>query len=204
VCWERQAQVRETLARFIRTGLRRGDLVAAFDPLVPVGAVLFTNDHEAAARAVAGFEARKRDYTPRNDVDTKQWAVANRMAENQAAFVRRLEEIRAAVVRDAMKALAVRLSSPREGRKSVVFVSEGFPPGFAADPRSLQEVTQGANCHNTSLYVLNPHVFAPGPLGLVGSTVRPGCPGEATVPCRTRFAILPTRRMVVPPSTRSA
>lgn len=178
VCWERQAQVRETLARFIRTGLRRGDLVAVFDPLVPVGAVLFTYDHEAAAAAVAGFVARKGDYTPRNDMETEQWAVANRMAENQAAFVRLMEEVRAAVVRDALKALAVRLGSTREGRKSVVFVSEGFPAGFASDPRPLQEITRDANRHNTSLYVLDPRGFAPGRLGLAGGTTRPGCPGE--------------------------
>jgi VWFA-related protein len=178
VCWERQAEVRETLARFIRTGLRRGDLVAVFDPLVPVGAVLFTYDHEAVARAVAGFEARKGDYTPRNDMETEQWLVANRMAENQGAFVRQMEEIRAAVVRDALKALAVRLGSTREGRKSVVFVSEGFPPGFATDPRPLQEITRDANRHNTSLYVLDPRGFAPGRLGLDARTVRPFCPGE--------------------------
>src|SRR5688572_10032877 len=130
--------VREPLTQFIRTQLRPNDLIAVMYPLTPVRDLLFTNNHESILRAVERFEGRKFDYTPRNAYE-----------EQYARYsTQDVERIRNDVVMGALKALSVRLGSMREGRKSIIFVSEGFtamlPPQMQradasapADPRQV-------------------------------------------------------------------
>jgi VWFA-related protein len=162
VCAERSRSVRETLADFIDM-LGPDDLVAVMNPLMSVRDLAFTYDHDSILRAIQRFEGRRGDYTPRNVVE-----------EEHMRQMGAVEPIRAAVVRDALKALAVRLGSMREGRKSVIFVSEGFPPGWSGDPRQLREITQEANRHNTSIYPLDPRGLVTGS-GDVALSSRPGC-----------------------------
>jgi VWFA-related protein len=130
--------VREPLTQFIRTQLRPNDLVAVMYPLTSVRDLLFTNDHDSIVRAVEAFEGRKFDYTPRNAFE-QQYARYS---------TQDVERIRNDVVMGALKGLSVRLGSMREGRKSIIFVSEGFtamlPPQMQradasapADPRAV-------------------------------------------------------------------
>ena len=162
VCGQRTRLVRDALTTFINT-LGPNDLVAVMQPLTSVRDLAFTYDHDSIRGTIQRFEGRRGDYTPRNSIE-----------DQHARQPGGVEALRNAVVRDALKALAVRLGSMREGRKSVLFVSEGFPPGWLADPQQLREITQEANRHNTSIYPLDPR-------GLVGSdgdaapTIRPGC-----------------------------
>jgi VWFA-related protein len=108
--------VREPLTQFIRTQLRPNDLIAVMYPLSPVRDLLFTNNHESIISALEKFEGRKYDYTPRNAFE-----------EQYARYsTQDVERIRNDVVMGALKGLSVRLGSMREGRKSIIFVSEGF------------------------------------------------------------------------------
>jgi VWFA-related protein len=50
----------------------------------------------------------------------------------------------------------------REGRKSLIFVGEGFPPGWFSDVRQLREITQEANRNNTSIYAIDPRGLVSG------------------------------------------
>jgi VWFA-related protein len=173
VCAERSRLVRDALTTFINK-LGPNDLVAVMHPLTSVRDLAFTYDHESILQTIQRFEGRRGDYVPRNLIEqehSKQMGGA--------------EAIRHAVVRDALKGLAVRLGSMREGRKSVIFVSEGFPPGWFADPRQLREITQEANRHNTSIYAIDPRGLVASD-GDVASSIRPGC-GRAPTSMRLRL-----------------
>jgi VWFA-related protein len=162
VCLERSRLVREALAGFVQK-LGPNDLVAVMDPLTSIRDLVFTYDHDAILNRIQRFEGRRGDYTPRNTIE-----------QEHAQLLGGIERMRAAVVRDALKAVAVRLGSMREGRKSLIFVSEGFPAGWLNDPRQLKEIAQEANRHHTSIYPLDPRglVSADGDVGL---SIRPGC-----------------------------
>jgi VWFA-related protein len=170
ICGQRSRAVRDAMATFIRK-LGPNDLIAVMDPLTSVRDLVFTYDHDAVLQTVQRFEGRRGDYTPRNAIETE-----HNLQLGGA------ERLRMAVVRDALKALAVRLGSMREGRKSLIFVSEGFPPGWLNDVRQLREVTQEANRHNTSIYAIDPRGLVAG--GDSSATIRPGC---GTVPIGPRL-----------------
>ena len=108
--------VREPLMRFIQNQLRPNDIVAIMYPLTPVSDLSFTRNHAVVSGAINNFEGRKFDYRPLNQLE------ANYMRYS----TEQVERIRNDVVMGALRGLAVRLGSLREGRKSVIFVSEGF------------------------------------------------------------------------------
>jgi VWFA-related protein len=161
ICGQRSRAVRDAMATFIRK-LGPNDLIAVMEPLMSVRDLVFTYDHEAVLQSIQRFEGRRGDYTPRNAIE-----------EQHALQMGGPERIRTAIVGDALKALSVRLGSMREGRKSLIFVGEGFPPSWLADVRQLREVTQEANRHNTSIYAIDPRGLAAS--GDSTATIRPGC-----------------------------
>jgi VWFA-related protein len=109
-------RMREVLAQFIKTQLGPLDMVAVMYPLMSVQQVTFTRDLDAAAASVRAFEGRKYDYRPRN-------AFEDQYANYPAQAV---ETVRNQVVMTALRGLSVKLGSLREGRKAIIFVSEGF------------------------------------------------------------------------------
>jgi len=132
--------VREPLIRFIETQLLPSDLLAIMYPLTPVNDVIFTRDHEAVVDAISRFEGRKYKYEARN--------VFERRYEREPTEV--VERIRNAVVMDALEGLSIRLGGLRDGRKSAIFVSEGFPLILPAamrrsDAMGRQPFDSGAN-----------------------------------------------------------
>ncbi len=108
--------VKRELAEFLQTQLRPSDMVAVMYPLTPVTDVSFTRNHDAVIRAVNAFEGRKFRYQARNDFE--------RQYEQQPTEV--VENVRNQVSMSALRGLATRLGSVREGRKAVIYVSEGF------------------------------------------------------------------------------
>ena len=109
-------KARQALGDFIQNRLQPSDLLAVMYPLTPLSEVTLTRNHDKVLGAISIFEGRKYDYTPRNI-----------MEERYAMYPARIvEKVRLEVTISAMKALATRLGSLREGRKAMVFVSEGF------------------------------------------------------------------------------
>ena len=108
--------VRKPLIDFIQNQLDPADMVALMYPLTPVADIRFSRDRDAIARAISQFEGRKFNYQPRNPM------------EEQYAYypAQVVERIRNQVTMGALKAASVRLGGLREGRKSIIFVSEGF------------------------------------------------------------------------------
>ena len=108
--------VKEPLTRFLESQLAPNDLVAVISPLTPVSEILFTTNRAAALSAVQNFEGRKFDYTPRNRFEE----------EYSRLPTQEVERIRNEVVMDALSAAAIRMGAMRQGRKAIIFVSEGF------------------------------------------------------------------------------
>jgi VWFA-related protein len=108
-------RVRKQLAEFVRT-LQPHDLVALVYPLLPMAAITFSRDHDGTALALLNFEGRKYDYTPRN-------AYEERLVYQPPQVI---ERERNQVVMNAIEGLCLYLGGLREGRKHIIFVSEGF------------------------------------------------------------------------------
>jgi VWFA-related protein len=119
--------VRKPLIDFVQNQLSPADMVAVMYPLTPVDDINFTRDRNGLISAIERFEGRKHNYEPRNMFEEQY---ANYPAQT-------VERIRNQVTMSALKAASVRLGGLREGRKSIIFVSEGFTallPGSMADP----------------------------------------------------------------------
>jgi VWFA-related protein len=145
--------VRPTLIRFIQQQLRPTDMIGIMYPLMPISDLQLSRNHETIANAINTFEGRKFDYTPRNIVE-----------QNYARYsTDQVERIRNDVVMGALQGLAVRLGSLREGRKSIVFVSEGFtamlPPQMrrmdASQPANPIETTAAAGRQDSTREMTN-------------------------------------------------
>ena len=108
--------VRNPLSEFIQNQMKPLDLVAVMYPLTPVFDIDFTRNHAKIINAIQRFEGRKYRYEPRNLFEQQY----------ERAPTEIVEQIRNQVVMTALRGLAVRLGSIREGRKSVIYVSEGF------------------------------------------------------------------------------
>jgi VWFA-related protein len=145
--------VRPTLQRFISQQLRPTDMIGIMYPLMPVSDLLLTRDHEKIINAITTFEGRKFDYTPRNIVE-----------QNYARYsTDQVERIRNDVVMGALQGLATRLGSLRDGRKSIIYVSEGFtamlPPQMrrmdASQPANPIQTTAAAGLQDSSREITN-------------------------------------------------
>ena len=104
------------LAEFVETQLRPTDLVGVMYPLTPLFDVRLTRDHARVVRALQAFEGRKYDYSPRN------------MYEESYSYypTTTVEIIRNDVSLSALRALSIHLGGLREGRKSIIVLSEGY------------------------------------------------------------------------------
>lgn len=129
------------------------DLVAIMDPVTPLSALRFTRARDELQAQIDKFEGRRGQYVaPRNAAEAEQLGRRN------------AGEIRAGVTISALAALVSHLGGLREGRKSVLVVSEGPPTGFASPTeKGLQEVLQAANRGNVTI-----HAYDPQPTGFSG------------------------------------
>jgi VWFA-related protein len=122
--------VREPLTRFVQT-LGPNDVVGIMYPLTPVDGITFTRNPASVISAIEHFEGRKFDYRPRNLFE-EQYARAPSEA---------VEQIRNQVVMTALRGLATRLGGLREGRKAIIYVSEGLtaslPPQLRTPDASI-------------------------------------------------------------------
>jgi len=108
--------VRKPLIDFIENQLAPADMVAIMYPLTPITGLTFTRNRSSLVSAIEHFQGRRFDYQPRNEFE-------ERYAYYPAAVV---EKVRNEVTMTALKGAAIRLGGLREGRKSIIFVSEGF------------------------------------------------------------------------------
>ena len=109
-------RARRMLVEFLENDLIPTDLVGVMYPLMPISDVILTRNHEAIINAVNRFEGVKYRCEARNDFEA-------RYAYYPLTVI---ERIRNDVSLSALHGLMVRLGGLREGRKSVLLVSEGY------------------------------------------------------------------------------
>ena len=108
--------VRGQLMRFIETQIGPSDMIGVMYPLESTGSVRMTRNHSAVARGLGQFLGRKFEYEPKNQFE-----------ETYAHYpTETVERIRNQVSLSALKALIVHMGSLKEGRKSLILVSEGY------------------------------------------------------------------------------
>ena len=108
--------VRKQLTQFIDTQIGPSDMIGVMYPLESTYSVRMTRNHAAVSRGLEQFTGRKYDYRPMN-------AIEEQYAHYPAETV---EMIRNQVSLSAIKGLIVHMGSLKEGRKSLILISEGY------------------------------------------------------------------------------
>jgi VWFA-related protein len=114
---ESSMSVKRPISEFIANQLAPNDLISVMHPLTPTDAVTLTRSHQGVINAVDRFMGRKYDYEPINDVERGYVYKLNPQA---------IEMIRRQVSLTAIRGLCTKLGSLREGRKSLILLSEGY------------------------------------------------------------------------------
>jgi VWFA-related protein len=144
--------LRETLTKFIK-GLGPNDLVAIMEPLTTLYDLKYTRAKEELINRVRTFEGRRGEVFP----------VKSAIEEAQLSQ-RNWQELRAGVTLSALEALATQMGGLREGRKSILFFSQGPPlPPSSPNEQRYREAMEAANRGNVTIHVIDPR-----PLGSVG------------------------------------
>jgi VWFA-related protein len=147
--------LREALKSFIEQ-LQPTDLVVLMDPLTTLDSLRYTRDKQFLLDRVAKFEGRRGELFPvRSAVEEAQMTQRN------------IWELRAAVSLSALEAIITHFGGLREGRKSVLFVSQGPPVGMPGSPvyPRLEAALQAANRGNVTVHVLDPRPLGSAPFG---------------------------------------
>ncbi len=126
-------RMRLDLVEFVETQLRPTDLVGVMYPLTPIMDMRLTRNHDQIVRALEAFEGVKYDYQPRN---MYEHVYANFPTTT-------VEMIRNDVSLSALKALAIHLGGLREGRKSVIVLSEGYSNYVPPQLRDMDALAGG-------------------------------------------------------------
>ena len=137
--------LKRTLKAFVEK-LGPYDLVAVMDPLTPLTHIEFSRDRSRLLEIVNNFEGRRGELFP-----------VRSAAEEAQQTQRNIWELRAGVTLDAMNAIVTKLGGLREGRKSVLFISQGPPVSLRSVnwPR-MEDVVQSANRANVTIHTLDP------------------------------------------------
>jgi VWFA-related protein len=109
-------RARRMLIEFLENDLISTDLVGVMYPLMPVSDVRLTRDHEAVINAVQQFEGFKYRYDVRNLYEARYNFYPTEI----------VERVRNEVSLSALRGLMTMLGGLREGRKSVLLVTEGY------------------------------------------------------------------------------
>jgi len=144
--------LREAIKSFINL-LGPNDLAVIMEPLESLRDLKYTRSKTELLERVRNFEGRRGEVFPlKSVIEEAQMSQRNWM------------ELRAGVTLSALGALATQLGGMREGRKSILFFSQG-PPARAGSPNDLRlkEAMEAANRGNVTIHVIDPR-----PLGSVG------------------------------------
>ncbi len=137
---------REALTEFVRTAFGPTDLVGIMDQLTTVDSIKFTRDRLELADQVHALKGRLGVLLPpRGPV------------EEAHMYSRDIGRLRNEVTTSALNAAAAFLGNFREGRKALLFVSQGIPLfGRNGETDQYNEIVHTANTNNTAIYTLDP------------------------------------------------
>lgn len=138
---------RETLTEFVRTAFGPTDLVGIMDQLTTLDSIRFTRERMDLLNQIHALKGRFGLFIPaRSPVE-----------EAHLQFPREIGRLRNEVTTSALTAAAAFLGNFREGRKAILFVSQGLPIfGRSNETQSYMEIVRTANTNNTAIYTLDP------------------------------------------------
>jgi VWFA-related protein len=152
---EASLTARDRIARFIETDLGPSDMVGLMYPLTSLSSILMTRNHEAIQKGIEQFLGRKGDYDPPMAPAEEN---AFKACRTQPACV---EQIRDQVSYSALEGLITHLGGFKEGRKTLILVTEGFSSILRNDvgELNLRELYTEANRSNVSVYWVDPRML---------------------------------------------
>ena len=144
--------LRDALTKFVNQ-LGPNDLVALMEPLTTLYDLKYTRNKSELLARIRNFEGRYGETFPVKSV-----------IEEAQLTQRNWMELRSGVTLSALKALATQMGGLRDGRKSILFFSQGpgVRPGSPND-QLMREIDEAANRGNVTIHVIDPR-----PLGSVG------------------------------------
>jgi VWFA-related protein len=143
-------RARASLMQFVRNAFGPTDIVAFMDPLTPIDSLLFTRDRLELFERTRRLVGRSGVYVP------------TRSAVEDAHLQRGdVERLRSEVTISALKAAVVHLGGLRDGRKSVILISEGLRGMMRDGQTLLTDLIRTANDNNTAIYSIDPRGFGP-------------------------------------------
>ena len=138
---------REVLTELVRTAFGPTDLVGIMDQLTTVDSIKFTRDRLQLAHQVHALKGRLGVLLPPRGA----------VEEAHMQYPRDIGRLRDEVTSSALNAAAAFLGNFREGRKALLFVSQGIPLfGRNAETAQYNEIVHTANTNNTAIYTLDP------------------------------------------------
>ena len=144
--------LRDTLTKFIKQ-LGPNDLVVLMEPLTTLYDLKYTRAKDELLQRIRTFEGRRGQAYPVKSV-----------IEEAQLTQRNWLELRAGVTLSALQALATQLGGLREGRKSILFFSQGPPlPPNSPNEQRYRAAMEAANRGNVTIHAIDPR-----PLGSVG------------------------------------
>jgi len=139
-------RAREVLTGFVKNGFGPSDLVGIMDQLTTVDSIKFTRDRLELADQIHALKGRLGVFVPPRSV-----------VEEAHLQSRDIGRLRNQVTTSALNAAAAFLGNFRDGRKALLFVSQGFPIyGRNDETDRYAEIVRTANTNNTAIYTLDP------------------------------------------------
>ncbi len=143
--------LRKGLADFLGSMMGPLDLVTVMNPITPLSALEWTRDRAGLVREIKTYEGRNDNFIGRSPIEESQ------------GFSRNIARVRSQVVITALQALVMHLSGLREGRKTLLFVSQGIPLLFDISLESdFQAILREANRGNVIIHTLDPRGLGQG------------------------------------------
>lgn len=145
--------LRKALSDFLGTMMGPLDLVTVMNPITPLSALEWTRDRAKLVRSIRTYEGRNDNFIGRSALEESQ------------SLSRNIFRVRSQVVITALQALVMHLSGLREGRKTLVVVSQGIPLMFdiSLEP-DFQALLREANRGNVIIHTLDPRGLGQGTL----------------------------------------
>lgn len=138
---------REMLTEFVRTAFGPTDLVGIMDQLTTVDSIRLTRDRLQLADEIHALKGRLGVFVPPRSA----------MEEAQLQNMRDIPRIRNEITTSALNAAAAYLGNFKEGRKALLFVSQGVALyGRNDESDRFMEIVRTANTNNTAIYTLDP------------------------------------------------
>ncbi|MGE0813555.1 MAG: VWA domain-containing protein [Vicinamibacterales bacterium] len=143
--------LRKALTDFLDTMMGPLDLVTVMNPITPLSALEWTRDRARLVREIKTYEGRNDNLIGRSPLEESQ-----NLSRNPG-------RVRSQVVISALRALVMHLSGLREGRKTLLVVSQGIPLTWdiSLEP-DFQDLLREANRGNVVIHTLDPRGLGQG------------------------------------------